>query len=236
MIQKKKATFLPLSAIAASLFVAGCASNAAQYPDSYTQRHAIELRDSRQTLNVYPRWAYGVDDRQLADIRAFAKRFHSTTKSIMLVEVPVDPSMKSKEPEDPTVRASLASIHRTLASAGVDRHNVVVRTYPAATSETPLILSFVAMDAQVASNCGQWSDDLAGGATLDGWQNQPHWNLGCASQKNLAAQIADPLDLVRPRVETPRDTATVVRRIHAARAGNDPSTIYSEPTSTQSEQ
>lgn len=218
------------------MFVVGCASNATQYPNSYTQRHTIELRDSRQSLKVYPRWAYGVDERQAVDVRAFAQRFHATTKSIMLVEVPVDPSMQSKEPRDPAVSASLASVRKILAAGGVDRRNINVQAYPASSPESPLILSFVAMDAQVDSNCGQWSDDLAGGTTLDGWQNKPGWNLGCATQKNLAAQIADPLDLVRSRVETPRDAATAVRRLHAVRAGNDPSTTYSEPTSTQSEQ
>jgi pilus assembly protein CpaD len=35
--------------------------------------------------------------------------------------------------------------------------------------------------------------------------NQSAYNFGCTYQKNLAAQIADPRDLVRPRQEGPVD-------------------------------
>jgi pilus assembly protein CpaD len=34
-------------------------------------------------------------------------------------------------------------------------------------------------------------------------ENRPYWNLGCASQRNLAAMVENPADLVQPRGETP---------------------------------
>jgi pilus assembly protein CpaD len=34
-------------------------------------------------------------------------------------------------------------------------------------------------------------------------QNAPHWNHGCATQRNLAAMVTNPADLVQPRSETP---------------------------------
>ena len=34
-------------------------------------------------------------------------------------------------------------------------------------------------------------------------ENRPYWNLGCASQRNLAAMVDNPADLVQPRGETP---------------------------------
>ena len=33
--------------------------------------------------------------------------------------------------------------------------------------------------------------------------NRQYYNLGCASQRNLAAQVAEPADLVQPRSEAP---------------------------------
>ena len=35
------------------------------------------------------------------------------------------------------------------------------------------------------------------------WANKPAWNHGCANQRNLAAQVANPADLVQPRGEGP---------------------------------
>ncbi len=34
-------------------------------------------------------------------------------------------------------------------------------------------------------------------------ENQPYWNLGCANQRNLAAMVDNPADLVQPRGEAP---------------------------------
>ncbi|MEQ8736971.1 MAG: CpaD family pilus assembly lipoprotein, partial [Hoeflea sp.] len=49
--------------------------------------------------------------------------------------------------------------------------------------------------------CGRWPDDLA----ADTSENK-HWaNFGCAYQNNLAAQIANPGDLIAPRGMSPID-------------------------------
>ena len=37
----------------------------------------------------------------------------------------------------------------------------------------------------------------------DFFENQPPWNFGCATQRNLAAMVDNPADLVQPRGETP---------------------------------
>ena len=78
--------------------------------------------------------------------------------------------------------------------------------------------------AKVKGPCGEWPDDLASGGSLDGWQNTTYWNFGCANQATLAAQIADPRDLVEPRGETPGDVETRMRAIQKVRQGADPGT------------
>ena len=50
--------------------------------------------------------------------------------------------------------------------------------------------------------CGDWSDKLARDP-----KNIPYRNFGCATQRNLAAMVANPRDLVEPRGMTPRDSA-----------------------------
>ena len=88
----------------------------------------------------------------------------------------------------------------------------------------PIRLSFTGVKAEVAGACGEWPDDLASGASLDGWQNRAFWNFGCANQATLSAQLADPRDLLGPRGETPQDIETRMRAINKVRAGADPST------------
>ena len=78
------------------------------------------------------------------------------------------------------------------------------------TPRPPIRLSFVAVTA-ITGDCGQWPTDLFGPSIRD----NTNWeNFGCATQQNLAAQIANPADLVGPRGMTPIDAqrrAEVIR-------------------------
>ncbi len=54
-----------------------------------------------------------------------------------------------------------------------------------------------------AGPCGLWPDDLGPADLRIYQQNRAYWNLGCAHQRNLAAMVDNPADLVQPRGETP---------------------------------
>jgi pilus assembly protein CpaD len=56
--------------------------------------------------------------------------------------------------------------------------------------------------------------------------NRPHWNHGCATQRNLAAQVADPSDLVQPRTETPALTSRRATALDKYRKGESTATQY----------
>lgn len=51
-----------------------------------------------------------------------------------------------------------------------------------------------------AKACGDWPEDLS-----RNHQNDEYANFGCAQQNNIAAMVANPNDLVRPRAQTPSD-------------------------------
>ena len=88
-------------------------------------------------------------------------------------------------------------------------------------------VSFLGLKAHVADQCDQWPRDLAiGSGAVADWSNKPYWNFGCAYQTALAAQVADPRDLVTPQAETPADTAMRVRSIESLRKGEDPGTNW----------
>ncbi len=53
--------------------------------------------------------------------------------------------------------------------------------------------------AAQAGPCGLWPDDLGPSNDMKHFDNQPYYNLGCATQRNLAAMVENPADLVQPR-------------------------------------
>jgi pilus assembly protein CpaD len=57
--------------------------------------------------------------------------------------------------------------------------------------------------AAVAGPCGKWPDNLGPSADPKHFENVQYYNFGCATQRNLAAQVANPTDLVQPRAEGP---------------------------------
>src|SRR5438270_766989 len=64
-----------------------------------------------------------------------------------------------------------------------------------------------------AGPCGLWPHDIGPTSDREHNENLEYWNFGCASQRNLAASVEDPADLVQPRGEqasyTPRRTTVV---------------------------
>ena len=74
--------------------------------------------------------------------------------------------------------------------------------------------------------CGLWPEDI--GPTYDPVYatNRPHWNHGCASQRNLAAQVANPADLVQPRAEGPALASRRATAIEKYRKGEGTATQY----------
>ena len=54
-----------------------------------------------------------------------------------------------------------------------------------------------------AGPCGLWPDDLGPDNNPDHFENREYYNFGCATQRNLAAMVDQPADLVQPRAETP---------------------------------
>ena len=63
-------------------------------------------------------------------------------------------------------------------------------------------------------------------ADRDYFENQPYWNLGCASQRNLAAMVDNPADLVQPRGETPAYTMRRTTVLDKYRQGESTATTY----------
>lgn len=193
------------------------------YPNDYRERHSIVLTDAPRTLDVFTGSSpSGLDRRQRQDVYTFGLDYEQAGKGPMTAFVPLR--------RDAATRPTLAAIRDTLEQAGVYRDSLAVVSY---TPDDPLLvapirLKFARLQAKVAGQCGQWPADLSGGPSTEGWHNRTYWNFGCATQVNLANQVADPVDLVRGRQETPVDTQKRLGAIGKIRRGQDPSTTYKE--------
>jgi pilus assembly protein CpaD len=112
----------------------------------------------------------------------------------------------------------------------VPLHAIVLRRYP---PEEPLALGTIRLSypkiAAVAGPCGLWPADIGPSISdPDYFENKPYYNLGCATQRNLAAMIDNPADLVQPRSETYAYTARRNAAFEKYRKGDPTTTTYPE--------
>jgi pilus assembly protein CpaD len=214
----------PILICSASL-LAGCGSAdrtvTSSIPmDDYHNRHPIVLAEAPRTLDLFPAsGASGLDHRSALEVRNFAREYRASGQGPIAIIVPAMGQAHAHGDVD--------SIRAIFASAGVSAP-LQVSTYHVQNPSlaSPIRLSFVGMKSEVPHRCGQWPSDLASGSTIDGWENKPYWNLGCATQSALAAEVADPRDLVSPAGEDPADTPMRSRAIAAVRKGTDPVTDW----------
>lgn len=194
------------------------------YPDDVRARHPFVLADGIRTLDVFPTGPGHLDPRQAADVDAFLLEFRRYGRGRLAIDIPhgVSPGISA------AVERTGAAIRRRSAEGGVPSGAVVVASYAVADPSlaSPLRLSFERMEAKVASACGMWPQDLGVSNPAFNLRNEPSWNLGCATRSNIAAQIADPVDLVRGRPEGRIDTVRRSQVIDKLRQGNDPSTTW----------
>lgn len=94
--------------------------------------------------------------------------------------------------------AAITFFAERAAATGISRDKILVSTHDAANGDARVDISYISYSAKTDA-CGDWSEDLS--FTME---NQTPKNFGCSVQHNIAAQIADPRDLVSPR---PFDTA-----------------------------
>lgn len=185
-------------------------------PSDYRDRHPIMLADRPRMLDVFVEGPNGLVTRERQDIGAFFAEYGQHGSGAMLAQVPRGPGT------NPATGRAVAAIREGT------RGRLAVSYYqpndPSVAS--PIRLSFKRLQAQVGSKCGLWPNDLGVSDYKNSWRNEQYYNLGCATQANLASQVADPVDLVRGRQETRPDTVRRMFNFEQIRKGIDPSTNW----------
>lgn len=175
--------------------------------NDYRARHPINLAEAEHTLDVPvasgdARLNVGVRDA----IRGFANKYSSTSSGVVQIVLPVGSANGG------SAMSAKKEVRAILMQAGISPRQIIETNYQAPSREqsAPIRLSYVAVTA-TTNPCGEWPEDLLTNSV----KNENWHNLGCASQQNLAAQIANPMDLVAPRGMTSIDAerrSTVIQK------------------------
>jgi pilus assembly protein CpaD len=93
---------------------------------------------------------------------------------------------------------AVADMRNIARDFGIDDSRIAVSPYQASGERDPAIRVSYTRYVAEAPECGAWPTNLG-----DDIRNLPYPNLGCATQRNFAMQVANPADLIGPRTMTP---------------------------------
>lgn len=125
---------------------------------------------------------------------------------------------------------ALREISSIFIAAGIPAAGVTVRPYqPADSTKLATIKLNYGKIVAEAGPCGLWPKDLGASMDRSYAENTAYWNLGCSTQRNLAAMVDNPSDLVQPRGESPASTPRRTYAIEQYRRGSDSATVYRNP-------
>jgi len=222
-----------LGVVVAAAALSGCYTAAgpyvpkdtASYPNDYRKRHQIALRDGSRTMDLFIGQSRGsLTPAQRADVLAFAQVWKDEATGGVVIDIPTGTANQFAASQ------ALREINSIFAASGIPMQSVAVRPYtPENPEQFPTLRLKYSKIVADAGPCGLWPQDL--GPTFDPFynENRNYWNHGCANQRNLAAMVANPQDLVQPRGEDPIWTSRRTTVMEKYRAGQPTATVYPNP-------
>jgi pilus assembly protein CpaD len=197
----------------------------ASVPNDYRLRHPIAIHEAERSVVIFVGHARGgLSPSQRADVVGLAQTWVREGTGAIVADVPVD---------TPNARAaanSFREVQALLAAGGVPPRGITLRHYHPDDPRTfaTIRLSYPRI-AAVAGPCGLWPEDLGPSILNNRYsENKQYYNFGCANQRNMAAMIDNPSDLVQPRSETPAYTARRTAAFERYRKGDSTTTTYPE--------
>ena len=155
------------------------------------QRHPIMVSSQPAAMSVrVGREAHGLSPQQRASVVEFLARYRArgTSSSKLVIAVP------SGAPNEVAAMHGLAEIRGLTQEYGFQDSAIAVESYHDDRDPAPPIRISFNRHVAEGPECGNWSTNIARNG-----DNLPYPNFGCAQQRNLAAMIANPADLLGPR-------------------------------------
>src|SRR3954468_24564340 len=228
--ERKRGLLLAGALIGLSVALGGCQHTGeevttASVPDDYRQRHPIAIQEADRSIIVFVgRGRGGISAGQRADVMGLAQLWLQEGTGAISIDMPVD------TPNACAAQDSLREIQATFAAAGVPPRAINVRQYR---PEDPRHMAAIRLNypkiSAVSGPCGLWPEDLGPSVHNKSWfENKSYYNFGCANQRNLAAVVDNPSDLVQPRPETPAYWPRRNAAFEKYKRGTSTTTTYSE--------
>ena len=182
-----------LVTLAATATLGACASNGS--PDSQPltplSRYSLQVEPGLDRIALAVR-DDGLSANQQAALNDLADRYMLSGVGQVRVEGPSG--------EDPAAARQTWAVRTALEAAGLPAERIVIASYAAPDPRAPVLAGFETVRA-VIPNCAAEPRSLGGR-----FSNEPSMGLGCAVNANIAAQIADPRDIVGHRPISPPDS------------------------------
>lgn len=194
-------------------------------PNDYRLRHPIAIQEANTSIDIFVGNSRGgLSASQRTDVMGLAQTWLHEGTGAINADVPTG------TPNASAAADTFREIRAMLVGAGVPARGIIVRNYrPNDARQLATIRLNYAKISAVAGPCGVWPDDLGPSANNPGYlENKPYYNFGCAYQRNMAAMVDNPSDLVQPRPETPPYTARRVNSYEKYKKGTPTTTIYPE--------
>lgn len=223
--RRLRSAVMGVLAAASAVLLSGCYTvkdTTASIPTDYRKRHPITVKETDHTVEVFVGSNRGgLTASQRADVLAFAQTWRKEATGGIIIDQP------SGTPNQLAADAAVRETRSILAAAGVPPYAVVVRPYQ---PRNRIAIATVRLNyprvAAEAGPCGLWPQDLGSTYEIQHFENKPYWNLGCATQRNLAAMVDNPSDLVQPRGESPAYAGRRAIVLDKYRKGESTSTTY----------
>ena len=179
--------------LAAAAAESACACTGA--PDSQPltamARYSVQVEPGLDRIALAVR-DDGLSANQQAALEDLASRYLLSGVGVVRVEGPSG--------EDPAAARQTWAVRSALESAGLPADRIVVAAYAAPNPKAPVLAGFETVRA-VIPNCAAEPRDMGGR-----FSNESSMGFGCAVNANIAAQIADPRDIVGHRPVSPPDS------------------------------
>lgn len=208
----RASSFNMLLAAAGLLVLSACATTGQPAAEAFTAPTATQQWADKVRVTTAPDEVLlavrpdGLSPRQIQALDSLLARFAEAEARELLVLAPGGAPAAGRMAE--TARAYLID-------AGAPRHAVRVDSYAVdGDKAAPLRVGYLRHEVETP-RCGGWENLARTGS------NQAYGNFGCALTANMAAQVANPADLQKPRGVDPADAirrSTVFGKYRAGEA------------------
>jgi len=197
--------------LAAGLAASGCASMSGDgsVPMTPLSRYALQVEPGldRIALAVHDR---GLSSNQHAALRDLSARYSASGVGQVRIESPSG--------DDPVAVEQAYAVRAFLQASGIPAHRIQMAAYAAPDSRAPILAGFETLRASIP-DCSAEARNMG-----VRFSNQSSGGFGCAVTANMAAQIADPRDILGARPMTPADSGRAAVVFDNYRRGQPSST------------